>query len=70
MRKFVTVLLCLCSLTAWAQMKVNETPGVSAFPLVAQGKASDIYIDEQDFEVVRTVANLLAEDIYLSLIHI
>lgn len=64
MRKFVTVLLCLCSLTAWAQIKVNEAPGVSAFPLVAQGKASDIYIDEQDFEVVRTVANLLAEDIY------
>ncbi len=65
MRYIVSSLLfMLCGLCAFAQVKVNSKLVTSTdFPLCTGKEACDIYVSSEDFEVVKKVASLFAEDI-------
>lgn len=64
MKKLFIILFLFCGMSAFAQIKViNKQKALTDFPLFANGKACNIYIDTSDFEVVKTVSALFAEDI-------
>lgn len=61
---FIVLLLSL-AMSVGAQVRVSEMKsGKSDFPLCAGGRASDIYVDSSDCEVVKLVASLFADDIH------
>jgi hypothetical protein len=63
MRKLLLLLLFIHSATAFTQVKVKNEPATGKeFMLAGNGKACDIYIDNSDYEVVKKVAGLFAED--------
>lgn len=64
MKKLFVVLFLLCGISVCAQIRVNDREQDSSdFPLCVGGKACDIYIDSSDFEVVKKVSSLFAEDV-------
>lgn len=65
-KQFIPIFICfLLSLpTAFAQIKISSLQtSARDFPLMSKGVASDIYIDQADYDVVKIVAELFAEDI-------
>ena len=66
MRKVFLFIFIFCIAIANAQIKVCDkvTNGVD-FPLCTNGKVSNIFVSNADHEVVKRVANILADDIYL-----
>lgn len=64
MKKLFVVLFLLCGISVCAQIRVNDREQDSSdFPLCVGGQACDIYIDSSDFEVVKKVSSLFAEDV-------
>lgn len=56
----------LYGVSAYSQIKVSsKLKTMSDFPLCADGKVSNIYLDTSDYEVVKTVVGLFSEDISL-----
>lgn len=66
MRKVFLFIFIFCIAIANAQIKVCDkvTNGVD-FPLCTNGKVSNIFVSNADHEVVKRVANIFADDIYL-----
>lgn len=55
---------CVIPTTAQVQVEINERATASTdFPLYEDGKSCEIYVDPEDFEVVKKTATLFAEDI-------
>ena len=64
MKKLFFLFFLSCTIALYAQVRVNSKPGsASDFPLCANGKVSNICIDHSDYEVVKKVSALFAEDI-------
>lgn len=64
MRKLCALFLLLCAMPAVAQLQISNQPGAEkSFPLHANGRSSDIYIDDNDAEVIKKVAALFSEDL-------
>lgn len=64
MKKLFILFFLLCATTAFSQVKISSKPeSASNFPLYSDGKACNIYIDASDYEVVKKVTDLFAEDI-------
>ena len=65
MKYIICLLISLCSgVISWSQVIVKETNGEQSFPLVSLKDKASISYDENDFEVVKEVARLFAQDIY------
>lgn len=62
---FIAVLIFAIPLLVSAQIRVSNDPVSNAFPLVSNGKATSIYTDAADAEVVRIAAEAFANDIKL-----
>ncbi len=63
MKKLFLVPFLLCALASYSQVKVTSTQkSATDFPLYAGGKASTLHIDNSDYEVVKKVSSLFAED--------
>lgn len=64
MKRAFIALFLLCGISAFAQVRINDKPkAASDFPLSVDGKPCNIYMDSSDFEVVKKVSGLFAEDI-------
>ena len=64
MRKLLAILLLCYATFGFAQIKISNKPHTgNEFSIYSNGNASEIYIDNSDFEVVKIVSQLLAEDI-------
>lgn len=66
MKRAFIVLFLFCGISAFAQVRINDKPkAASDFPLSVDGKPCNIYMDSSDFEVVKKVSGLFAEDIQM-----
>ena len=66
MRKVFLFIFIFCIAIANAQIKVcNKVTNGVDFPLCTNGKVSNIFVSDADHEVVKRVANIFADDIYL-----
>lgn len=66
MKRAFIVLFLFCGISAFSQVRVNDKPKTASdFPLFADGKPCNIYMDSSDFEVVKKVSGLFAEDIQM-----
>ncbi len=64
MRRIAVAIMILFSLVTSAGVKVTSMKSSGTdFALCAGGRATDIYVDTSDYEAVRTVASLFADDI-------
>lgn len=60
----IGLLLAACAIPAGAQVEISEQATASTdFPLYDGGKSCEIYVDPEDFEVVKKTATLFAEDL-------
>lgn len=60
----IGLLLAACAIPAGAQVEISERATASTdFPLYDGGKSCEIYVDPEDFEVVKKTATLFAEDL-------
>ncbi len=57
--------VCAASCADWQESvpAISETARKGCFPLVSDGIAADLYVDSDDFTVVRTAGGMLADDI-------
>lgn len=64
MKKLFFLLFLISTATAFSQIIISDRQkSVSDFPLYADGKVCNIYIDASDYEVVKKVSDLFAEDL-------
>ena len=68
MKRLIPLLLafvCAASCADWQESvpAISETARKGCFPLVSDGIAADLYVDSDDFTVVRTAGGMLADDI-------
>ncbi len=54
---------CACVRSVAQEIFISQQPSKGAFPIVADGVAASIVIDYDDAEVVRTIAETLADDL-------
>lgn len=63
-RKLLLVFLLACTTLAFSQVRISSCQeSVASFPLFANGRVCNIFIDSADYEVVKTVSSLFAGDI-------
>ncbi|MCD8178646.1 MAG: glycosyl hydrolase 115 family protein [Tannerellaceae bacterium] len=63
MKKYMIIFCCFLPVYLIAQIRISSDRLETSFPLVDAKKATPVYIDKQDYEVVATVAGLFKDDV-------